>query len=123
MDYSNFDEQGRFKPEYVDVYGIPFSVIPFRVCAGSGPSRCTSIPSRASIRADAPRAWKRLKRNSYRTGRSAAPTRLHPHSALPSLPPCRCVRVPCRRASLRRAFLHQIKHDGSGSSRGRMANG
>jgi type III restriction enzyme len=30
MDYSNFDEQGRFKPEYVDVYGIPFSVIPFK---------------------------------------------------------------------------------------------
>ena len=30
MDYSNFDNQGRFKPEYVDVYGIPFSVIPFK---------------------------------------------------------------------------------------------
>lgn len=30
MDYSNFDEHGRFKPEYVDVYGIPFSVIPFK---------------------------------------------------------------------------------------------
>ena len=30
MDYRNFDEQGRFKPEYVDVYGIPFSVIPFK---------------------------------------------------------------------------------------------
>ena len=30
MDYNNFDEQGRFKPEYVDVYGIPFSVIPFK---------------------------------------------------------------------------------------------
>jgi type III restriction enzyme len=30
MDYSNFDERGRFKPEYVDVYGIPFSVIPFK---------------------------------------------------------------------------------------------
>jgi type III restriction enzyme len=38
MDYSNFDEQGRFKPEYVDVYGIPFSVIPFkgRRAAGGG---------------------------------------------------------------------------------------
>ena len=30
MDYINFDEHGRFKPEYVDVYGIPFSVIPFK---------------------------------------------------------------------------------------------
>ena len=30
MDYVNFDEHGRFKPEYVDVYGIPFSVIPFK---------------------------------------------------------------------------------------------
>lgn len=30
MDYSNFDQQGRFRPEYVDVYGIPFSVIPFK---------------------------------------------------------------------------------------------
>ena len=30
MDYSNFNDQGHFKPEYVDVYGIPFSVIPFK---------------------------------------------------------------------------------------------
>jgi hypothetical protein len=54
---------------------------PRQICAGSGPSLCTSIRSRASIRAGAPRAWMRLKRNSYRTGRGAAPTRL-PRSAL-----------------------------------------
>ncbi|MEY2396755.1 MAG: hypothetical protein QOF94_3100 [Acidobacteriaceae bacterium] len=72
-----------------------------QICAGSAPSRC------------------------YRAGRSAAPTRLHPHSALPSLPPCRCVRVPCRRALSRRASpqpprsrlpasrgCNEIKHDG-----------
>src|ERR1700738_858560 len=78
------------------------------MCGGSGPSRCTSIPSRASLRAGAPRAWMRLKRNSYRTGRGAAPTRLHSRSTLRSLPPCRCVRVPCRRGSSHRAFLHQL---------------
>ena len=67
------------------------------------PSRCTSIPSRASLQAGAPRAWMRLKRNFYRTGRGAAPTQLHPRSALPRLPPCRCVRVACRRGSSRGA--------------------
>jgi hypothetical protein len=36
------------------------------------------------MRAGAPRAWMRLKRNSYRTGRGAAPTRLPRVSALPS---------------------------------------
>ena len=30
MDYSNFNDQGHFKPEYVDLYGIPFAVIPFK---------------------------------------------------------------------------------------------
>jgi hypothetical protein len=67
----------------------------------------------------------RLKRNSYQTGRGAAPTRLPRGSALPS---CRYVvasACPCRQALSRRAFLtsaprppsgdlwlHEIKHDG-----------
>lgn len=30
MDYDTFDEDGLLTPEYVDVYGIPFTVIPFK---------------------------------------------------------------------------------------------
>ena len=45
---------------------------PCHICAGSGPSRCTPIPSAASIQAGARRAWMRLKRNSYRNGRGAS---------------------------------------------------
>ena len=83
---------------------------PCRSCAGSGRSQCMWIRSGASLQTGAWRAWRRLRRNSYRTGRGAAPTRLHPRSALPSLTPCRCVRVPCRRALFRRASPRLLRN-------------
>jgi type III restriction enzyme len=56
MDYSNFDDQGRFRPEYVDVYGIPFSVIPFKGQKGGGGSgedkpvnHVRALPERAQL--------------------------------------------------------------------------
>src|SRR6202011_3818669 len=47
------------------------------------------VDPRQGINTSGRAASLRLKRNSFRTGRGAAPTRLHPHSALPS---CRHIR-------------------------------
>jgi hypothetical protein len=42
--------------------------------------------------------YRKPRRGFWRTGRSAAPTRLAPARLLFSRALCRCVRVPCRRA-------------------------
>jgi hypothetical protein len=70
------------------------------------------------------RAWMRLKRNSYQTGRGAAPTRLSRGGALPSsamslrpralpagfIAPCLPTSAP--RPPSGALWLHEIKHDG-----------
>src|ERR1700736_4247030 len=43
------------------------------------------VDPRQGINTSGRAASLRLKRNSFRTGRGAAPTRLHPHSALPTV--------------------------------------
>jgi hypothetical protein len=94
-------------------------------CGGSGPSPSTSILSSGSPRADARRAWKRPRRNSWRTGRGTALTRLRPRALLPkptmsSLRPralpvgfiAPCLPTRARQPPSGPEWLIEIKHDG-----------